>query len=230
MSIYYVDQRRLIINFKLEYKLQWNSNQNRTIFIQFQRQRLGLFCKLSEICDIKNYFDHDTVINLIHHSHGNIEVASVTCQYVNNKEKMKSPSEWPFVRDQRQIDSPHKGSQTFRNLWYQKLFRSRYSDQLNTSQPWKYWGCFCDLSICKQQRKHEIPEWMALCERPTTDRFSSQRVTNAENLSMSWRHHTYIVDNGFKTKIHDRRRIKFGWMFMKSYFYLNLYHNEYSSE
>ena len=44
---------------------------------------------------------------------------------------------------------------------------------------------------CADQRKHQSSVSLAFCEgnSPVTDEFPAQRVSNAENVSIWWRHH-----------------------------------------
>ena len=49
-----------------------------------QQQRQELFYELSEICEIRNNLDHNTMIKIMHYGHGDIEVASLVCEFVDS--------------------------------------------------------------------------------------------------------------------------------------------------
>ena len=51
---------------------------------KFQQQRQELFYELSEICEIRNNLDHNTMIKIMHYGHGDIEVASLVCEFVDS--------------------------------------------------------------------------------------------------------------------------------------------------
>ena len=43
------------------------------------------------------------------------------------------------------------------------------------------------------QRKHQRSEWLAFVREPVTGEFPAQRASNAENVSIWWRHHENVA-------------------------------------
>ena len=55
-----------------------------------------------------------------------------------------------------------------------------------------HWNVCCNICLCWPQRKHQIPCYWPF-EMKIHQWFSSQRASNAENLSMLSRHHGYLA-------------------------------------
>ena len=103
--------------------------------------------------------------------------------------KQQSPYYWPFVRGIHRwsVNSPHKGPCSPAE---KKTLRCRHNelDGVSDHQPH---DCFLNRLFGRRSKKTSKLRITGLCvgNSPGTGEFSAQMASNAENVSIWWRHH-----------------------------------------